>query len=234
VDAFETCASCARHVKRSETSCPFCGSPRMPGCAAPSVPSRRMSRAQWLALGSAFASVACAPGSIASSGDESRPHESAVRDAAAGQVAPNDAEALDASASDGDAATVPEGGGDDGADGAAVCPSLAPGTFVCGTTAVCDRATEYCWSGRPSWADGNCFTYDDAGVNPLPAQCLGCPTCDCLAMNAGYVGGGFCPFGAVPWGCIDVEGGGIVLSCGHNSCYGAPAARARRRVRSVS
>jgi endogenous inhibitor of DNA gyrase (YacG/DUF329 family) len=52
------CTSCARHVRLSETSCPFCAAPLDVGeraasaqAVAAGLPSRRMSRAALLAIG---------------------------------------------------------------------------------------------------------------------------------------------------------------------------------------
>jgi hypothetical protein len=67
--SFQPCPSCARHVKRQDARCPFCGvpCPRRPMHART---SRRTSRAQWLALGSTMALLGCSGGTASSgSGD---------------------------------------------------------------------------------------------------------------------------------------------------------------------
>ncbi len=48
MNAFEPCASCARHIKRSECVCPFCGTPHRPGPAEARPRAPRVSRAAWL------------------------------------------------------------------------------------------------------------------------------------------------------------------------------------------
>jgi hypothetical protein len=37
---FHPCASCARHIKRTESACPFCGARASPGAIAPRVTAR--------------------------------------------------------------------------------------------------------------------------------------------------------------------------------------------------
>ena len=56
------CPSCARHVRASETACPFCQAELPEGLEAQARPgvARRMSRAAALALGASLAVAACA------------------------------------------------------------------------------------------------------------------------------------------------------------------------------
>ncbi|MGH7297582.1 MAG: hypothetical protein ACRELB_21775 [Polyangiaceae bacterium] len=61
MDAFEACRCCARHIKKVETTCPFCGAAHT--SHAPSPPRRRprVSRGAWLAttLASSIAIAGC-------------------------------------------------------------------------------------------------------------------------------------------------------------------------------
>lgn len=57
------CPACARHVRRTEASCPFCASPlALQGAPAPVLPSTRLGRAATFAFGAAMATnlSACA------------------------------------------------------------------------------------------------------------------------------------------------------------------------------
>jgi hypothetical protein len=58
MDPYDICSACSCFMKTTETCCPFCGAEHRPVAKAP-VPARRMSRAQWLALGSALALTSC-------------------------------------------------------------------------------------------------------------------------------------------------------------------------------
>lgn len=48
------CSGCARHVRASETACPFCGA-AITATAAPRVPSTRLGRAKTFAFGAVVA-----------------------------------------------------------------------------------------------------------------------------------------------------------------------------------
>lgn len=60
------CTSCARHVRASETSCPFCAASLVAQATAAtsSPPGRRLSRAALFALGASAAAVAACSGSV--------------------------------------------------------------------------------------------------------------------------------------------------------------------------
>ena len=60
------CASCARHVRVSETACPFCAAPLVPSAttARSAAPGKRLSRAAMFALGASAAAVAACSGSV--------------------------------------------------------------------------------------------------------------------------------------------------------------------------
>jgi len=115
----------------------------------------------------------------------------------------------------GGATELPSNGGA-GAEGGS--PTGIPsGTFACGSS-TCDRATQYC-SFFPYSISGQCQA-DNAGF-PFPPQCVGQPTCDCMATAAL----GSCH-------CIDLDdGGGIGIRC--SACYGAPPTRLERLRRPV-
>ena len=78
--AYDSCSSCGRHVKRADTICPFCGAMRVAGTArftrSAARPPSSISRAQWLALGSAVVSTvvlsACKDSNDAGDGASSR------------------------------------------------------------------------------------------------------------------------------------------------------------------
>ena len=60
------CPSCARHVRSTESACPFCATARIPSAApAPRSPAKRLSRAALFALGASAAAVAACSGSVA-------------------------------------------------------------------------------------------------------------------------------------------------------------------------
>jgi hypothetical protein len=93
------------------------------------------------------------------------------------------------------------------------CPVALSGTFVCGTS-TCSRATEHC--ALLSGGVNNGCEANDAGY-PFPAQCLSCPTCDCVTPTLANTS---CT-------CVELDNGeGIGLEC--HGCYGAPPARLER------
>jgi hypothetical protein len=58
MDPYDICSACSCFIKTAETCCPFCGAAHRHVSKEP-VRARRMSRAQWLALGSALALTSC-------------------------------------------------------------------------------------------------------------------------------------------------------------------------------
>ncbi len=59
------CPSCARHVRASESACPFCATALSPSSApANRSPAQRLSRAALFALGASTAAVAACSGSV--------------------------------------------------------------------------------------------------------------------------------------------------------------------------
>jgi hypothetical protein len=61
MDAFEVCLACRRHIKKVESSCPFCGANHAPRRPRAGRPTPRLSRAGWLAsaLASSLAVASC-------------------------------------------------------------------------------------------------------------------------------------------------------------------------------
>lgn len=213
MDSYDICVSCACHIKRIESRCPFCGAAHTPSSRIVRAP--RMSRAEWLAFGSSLLLMGCsgstepevggeqAPsvspgassGSNADDSDAARGDASTTRDACASCVADGSAGAHD-------------GGAEDGGSACAV----APGTFACASN-LCDRQTQWCMlysNGTPS---GYCAP-DDAGWN-FPDSCQACPTCACVT-------GAWADAGRTSCKCVELEGG-IGVQCA--GCYGSPPAR---------
>ena len=60
------CLSCARHVRASETACPFCAAALVASATSTLArsPSKRLSRAALFALGASAAAVAACSGSV--------------------------------------------------------------------------------------------------------------------------------------------------------------------------
>src|SRR5215510_15123104 len=55
MDALIACEGCARHVRASESACPFCRTARTPSEIAPRPVPRRLGRAATFAFGAALA-----------------------------------------------------------------------------------------------------------------------------------------------------------------------------------
>jgi hypothetical protein len=210
-DAYEPCSGCACLVKREEASCPFCGAPRTPGHRRVRRVAR-MSRARWLAFGSALAGAGCtgllAPAPAheeedASSDGASMADAAVRRDATVAHDAAKDRAAREVDA-------VAEAGEPDAA--------VDPGPTWCGSTA-CDPATHYCLGQCQLFApELSCGGYDqpDAAWGPHP-------TCGSF---------GRC---CASWGCQhcqEDDAGGVSISCSCGGCYGSPPTRLdRARIR---
>lgn len=238
---FALCSACSRHVKLDETKCPFCRSGLL--AAPPRLrPSRRSSRAEWLACGSsALAICGCMGEDRGTTSDASPVVDSTVVVAddgspvihPAGDALTQDVATLEATAGDAALQDVVT----DAGIGIAFTP--ATGLFGCsptftgngvGDAASCDRATQWCFtnhgfdptgcvplgstcaSGAPSDACSPVFYWDAAACDG------GLPRCACITQTCGS-----------GW-CSDDDAGGVVVSCG--ACYGAPPARLEPVVRS--
>lgn len=224
------CRHCARHIKRDEAACPFCGEARLVGL------SRR--GAQWLVYGSALTVLGC------TSSARARPSQS--QDATTARevnARPADDTAEVGAADQGEAAADQVEATTEEATADAAGPMLTPadGTFPCSWLyrggpwdgATCDRATQYCFlQGGIGYSPDGCRSFacgpdmltpipggyapSDGGCGPIEWACDGgVRRCSCLIT----------PCSART--CTDDDAGGVVLSCGQ--CYGAPPARAARR-----
>jgi hypothetical protein len=56
---YDICVSCGRHIKRTETICPFCNNGHISEKPLPAWPLPRMSRAKWMLLVSATSLASC-------------------------------------------------------------------------------------------------------------------------------------------------------------------------------
>jgi hypothetical protein len=226
MNPYYACSSCACYVKRGDPICPFCGTPNRARAVAPSRQLARMSRAQWLAYGSALAALGCT-GSAATG-------PSHAQDATAQNEA--NAETVDG-AVDGTPDTGPSS---DAAVAGEVTFAAADGGFVCmggiylpsWDGSVCDRATQWCFLNNGGYGPSGCRSLDttcapglfsDAACTSVfdwdAAACDGGPRrCACLTLTG-------CA-GIYPGSCTDADAGGVVVSCGE--CYGAPPARIER------
>ena len=78
------CPACQRHVRNSESACPFCAVPLSPR-AAVARPQRRMNRAAMFAAGATLAGVtACSSSTVPASGTDAAVHDGAAGGAAGG------------------------------------------------------------------------------------------------------------------------------------------------------
>jgi|LNFM01.1.fsa_nt_gb hypothetical protein len=63
----QPCRECGRHVRASESACPFCGA-SVSAAPAPALPQARLTRAALVAFGLAVTATACGGGSNSSAG----------------------------------------------------------------------------------------------------------------------------------------------------------------------
>src|ERR1700743_3270878 len=56
---FVSCFSCARYTRRTEAKCAFCGAARAAEVPLAPSPGPRLSRSQWVAVGSALVTMGC-------------------------------------------------------------------------------------------------------------------------------------------------------------------------------
>ena len=204
---FQPCPSCACHVRRTDTECPFCGTPNAPG--GPRAPrGPRMSRGQWLALTTA-ALVGCT-GAIASTPEGDGGHATAAGDA--GGTAPDSGAALrpEEGGAVAEAGTWAETGTVEDAspetrapaDSGVACGERS-GFFSCEGN-ICDRAIQACYEGSCEWY-GNLSTLPTGGIADA-ASCGSCPTCACLQLTL-----------STNCHCTEDDEGTIAISCGHTS-----------------
>jgi hypothetical protein len=176
-----------------------------------------MSRAQWLALGSAIALTSCGgikdPGPTGTQGSGQHgggDQSDAETQGDSGQGSSDDA----AIATGDDASTIgtldagPEPDAS-GAEDAIVACTASHSTFQCAGQS-CNAATQYCYI---SYGGTQVACEDDTTGGYFPQQCLDCPTCACVSQ---YISGPSCK-------CVDLGGGAIGVQCA--GCYGAPPTR---------
>ncbi len=162
---YDLCAWCSRHVNRAEVACPFCGAHKAAAKARHFSVDRRMSRAEWLALGSAMVLGGCSGKELSTAPDGATSVNSVLLGFECGDAAcdPRATFCL---------ATGPSG------DLSYSCESYdagdwAPGDAACGTYPTCACST---WPG-PSFDRGVCGCNDDAGAVTVIAchACYGAP-----------------------------------------------------------
>jgi hypothetical protein len=214
MDPYDICSACSCFIKTAETQCPFCGAEHT-SRARPVVRARRMSRAQWLALGSAIALTSCGgikdggPTGTQGSGEHGSGNQSdAEAQGESGQGTGDDAAVGDDGSTVGtlDGGSAPDvTGGDD----APVTCAVSHTTFQCAGQS-CNAATQYCYI---SYGGTQVACEDDNGGGYFPQQCLNCPTCGCVSQ---YISGPSCK-------CVELGGGAIGVQCA--GCYGAPPTR---------
>lgn len=224
MDAYDVCSACSCFIKTAETRCPFCGAEHRASPRA-AVHVRRMSRAQWLALGSALVLTSCSgnikPGPTGTQGSSQQGGDDGDAQAQtdSGQSTGDDSdasEAVDAVVTGDDGSTIGQAEAGDEPDASEEAEADAPAscnvphtTFQCAGTA-CNTATQYC---DLSYDGSQVACEDDNAGGYFPQQCLTCPTCDCVSQ---YISGPSCK-------CVDLAGGGIGVQCA--GCYGAPPTR---------
>ena len=155
MDPYDICSACSCFIKSAERCCPFCGAEHRPVSKAP-VRARRMSRAQWLALGSALALTSC--GGITDGG-----HTSTQQSSQGG-------------GDQGGTNVAPAGTSCSESFGGVLNPM-----FTCAGQ-PCNAATQFCdmsYDGTELVCEN-----DDAG-GYFPQECLSCPTCDCVSRYIG-------------------------------------------------
>lgn len=228
MDPYDICTACSCFIKATEPRCPFCGAEHR-HVPRPPVRARRMSRAQWLAVGSALVLVSCGgsvqpgPTGTQGSGQQGGGGEGdAQAQADSGQSTGDDTDAaqtVDAVATGDDASTIGDqdaGQAPDVTDVDVIGEEDAPATCTVSHTtfqcagASCNAATQYCYI---SYGGTQVACEDDNAGGYFPQQCLTCPTCDCVSQ---YISGPSCK-------CVDLGNGAIGVQCA--GCYGAPPTR---------
>jgi hypothetical protein len=177
-----------------------------------------MSRAHWLAFGSTLVGIGC-NGSMATepiadaAPDDAAPAQVAPDDAS---IAPHDASAADDRKPDDDATTDAAGREAGYPSPNTSCPRR--GTFACGASLNCDRATEICFNGS------YCAAIATVGYLQIDSgACAACPTCACFPP-------GLRPNCNQGVSCFEDNFGGLSVSCSsQGGCYGSPPARLDRR-----
>jgi hypothetical protein len=190
---YYACAVCACYVKKGDFSCPFCGAMNRAPAVETSGRSVRVSRARWLAYGSALAALGCT--SNGASGP-AQAEDAAARDEAGAELEashPYDGAAgVDSSVVDSEVerdAPIPDGAldvtrPDAGLPSDAAIPDAPPadaaggdggfrsaeGGFSCfwdnqqDAAALCDRAAQWCFISESA-------NYGPSACRPLDTNC---------------------------------------------------------------
>ncbi|HEX8796670.1 MAG TPA: hypothetical protein VF765_37220 [Polyangiaceae bacterium] len=184
-----------------------------------------MSRAHWLAFGSAMVGIGC-NGALGSSGGSA---VGPTPDGSTAMTAPTsskeDASRGDDASTEDDASTASDDASVAEAETEAEASSWGPpdascprsGPFTCGSS-TCDRATQFCGgvdgveSCQPLSAMSQMADVLDSGA------CTSCPTCACVLPT----------YQQESCTCFEDNFGGLTITCSHSSCYGSPPARLDR------
>jgi hypothetical protein len=220
MDAYDVCQSCACHIKRHETNCPFCGAGHRSASRKAVRPSR-MSRGQWLAFGSTLAVVGGCSGAV----DPVPPSGGNTGQVSGMQPLPDASFDAPSTQPGDDASSTPVPDGSVVADtsptpDASQQPDVAPGcnpsgSFACNPNLMCDSATQYC----SMVSGGGGIACESQTISPpFPAECAGCPTCDCISAHL-----------IANCHCTQM-GEGVGIECA--GCYGSPPARLERMATS--
>ena len=104
MDAFDVCVRCSRHIRRTESLCPFCHAPFTPAPSRPR-PTSRASRAAWLAT--TFASGLVVAACSAAVEPTSSETDAGKHDAGSGQATADSGKGSDRDGSEDASAVVP-------------------------------------------------------------------------------------------------------------------------------
>lgn len=100
------CPSCARHVRRAETACPFCGTALSLAPSASRLPTERLGRAAIFAFGAAMATSVAACSTSTTQGTDA----ATAPDAGGVDASPEDAASPDGGATTSPDAASPDAG----------------------------------------------------------------------------------------------------------------------------
>ena len=166
------CPTCQRHIKRDESACPFCHAPTE-STSSPTPRVRRVSRSEWLALGSSLTLVSCtgtSPFGIdgAGAGSGGMSTASSQSQSIGGNQGP-----FSGTTAIGGSTTTASSSGPLGGTSAwrtsVILPLGDAGTLACGT-GYCDGETQVCRSGAPS-GEFNCIPYLTVGSTNGTSVC---------------------------------------------------------------
>jgi len=218
------CSSCQRHLRAGEPSCPFCGA--RGACGAPLAarvahpqPRGRVSRARWLAYGSAVAVIGCSSGSGGGGADSTRgkPDATTSNEGSAGQHEDSSNEGSAGQDEDSSTPTTPT----DVADGNSADVALSPDGPVAdvdaalssdGPVADAGTAPPVRWEGDGSFFCGVSPPYLTAYCDKATQYCGLCLGSPCAWWTGGTLGG--------QCHTLDEEAGAVSVKQG--ACDGGP------------